>query len=1145
MKTKRVIGVLLAIIMLMSHMMSFMLTANAEEESHYLDVFYLTPPQIVNDMIGEDSTSYLEVTYYTTAGAMRSSRMVNVGNGIYGAVVKQNVTNLELRLKTADDSELWFNAISPSEDSIYNMACYYEEQPDAVWEVYGIQINSPTVPGVLYFTPSSTWASAGTRFSVCFISAEGGRTYEELVPIGDGSFAVCDMECAKYQFYILREDATEPNQTTAYTSPQLIRTGEDNNHCVLVESNNSSGVYGQWKKRESIENPSDIVNISFNSNGGTGTMRDRTCPINSDYVLPYCIYTPPLGMAFKAWEVHGIEYQPGESVYMNLNEVVINAVWKDAISVTYTANGGGGDDITIYLSEAQTITLPENTFTAPDMKSFKAWEVNGTEYPVGKQVPISQNTVIKAVWCDGYTITYDPNGGNGTNVSRVFNPSQTITLDQNKFSHPQNYSFRGWEINGELYLPGDSYVIESNVVAYAKWNKTFTVEYIFVSPASNERKFTDNVSEGEIYTVKSPYELEGITFNDRYEISGWRNGDVLYEGGQEISLTESITLTLDYKYKLYRTFYYDNNYAEEKQYTVYMDEEFIIPECTFTPPEGYMFEYWQPSTDTSKKYYPGDKYEPNTAYSDGVFFAVWIEATELGSLDKNIKDGILAGAEYTLPGKTKKLSDGSFADVEWSVKEKGMTDASISNTNILTAQKGGSIIISARVSGGMEDGSDFYKEYEVSVSADYQIRTADDLFDFAEKVNNGYLYINAILMNDIDLENRPWTPIGTTGEENNNFRGHFDGRNYTITGLNLEGDRNGLGFFGEVRLGTVENFTIYGDVKLNNKFSYVGGVIGSAPGVNNADAPEHNGAIIRNITSYVNVTLGEDSHGSNHIGGFIGYVNHETLIENCAWYGTLNLGSYRAQDGVGGLVGKAYNNSAVVIRNCAAYGTIETSYKSGAYNNFDTIYIGGILSYSANGATTTIENNLWAGKIINGTDLGDKAHISAFGTLNGKESVKNCYALNSVPYVSTENKNADSITTVTVEQLKSGEVAYKLGKAFGQTINTDLNPVLSGAKVYKYTDSYSNELKFGFADYTSDGASVNIPKEGTYSLIFADYEGGVLNGIDVVTVTVTADKVGEITQASEKDVNIGTGDKIMLQQNMTNFVPLCDALILE
>ena len=55
----------------------------------------------------------------------------------------------------------------------------------------------------------------------------------------------------------------------------------------------------------------------------------------------------------------------------------------------------------------------------------------------------------------------------------------------------------------------------------------------------------------------------------------------------------------------------------------------------------------------------------------------------------------------------------------------------------------------------------------------------------------------------------------------------------------------------------------------------------------------------------------------------------------------------------------------------------------------------------------------------------------------------------------------------------------------------------------------------------------------------------MLNGIDVVTVTVTADKVGEITQASEKDVNIGTGDKIMLQQNMTNFVPLCDALILE
>ncbi len=344
------------------------------------------------------------------------------------------------------------------------------------------------------------------------------------------------------------------------------------------------------------------------------------------------------------------------------------------------------------------------------------------------------------------------------------------------------------------------------------------------------------------------------------------------------------------------------------------------------------------------------------------------------------------------------------------------------------------------------------------VNGYYQIKTADNLFWFAEYVNTIDRTASAKLMNDIDLENRPWTPIGTTGESSHNFRGHFDGNGKTITGLNVTVTRNGGGFFGEVRLGTVEDFTIYGEVKLNGNHSYVGGVIGSAPGAN-SNQPEHNGATIRNITSYVNVTLGEGSHGSNHVAGFIGYANHETLIENCTWYGTLDLGPYRAQDGVGGLVGKANDNSEITIRNCAAYGTIKTSYQSGSYNSHNSIYIGGIVSNSVASAQTTLENCIWAGTLINNTtNLGDNAHISAIGTLNGIKSVSNCYALNNMPYITTNKAHDEGITVVTAEQLASGEIAYKLQgtqatQIWGQNIDNgetaDTKPILGGAKVYE------------------------------------------------------------------------------------------------
>ncbi len=348
----------------------------------------------------------------------------------------------------------------------------------------------------------------------------------------------------------------------------------------------------------------------------------------------------------------------------------------------------------------------------------------------------------------------------------------------------------------------------------------------------------------------------------------------------------------------------------------------------------------------------------------------------------------------------------------------------------------------------------------------YQIGNAGQLYWFANHINTVDRTASAVLTADIDLENRPWTPIGSTGENSHNFRGHFDGRNHTITNLYVDMQRAGLGFFGEVRLGVVENFTIYGDVKLTSDCSYVGGVIGSAPGANGPDVPDHNGATVRNITSYVNVTLDEGSHGSSFVGGFMGYANHETIIENCSWYGTLDLGANRADSGVGGFIGRLYDTSDVTVRNCAAYGTIKTAYQSGTFENYSTIYIGGFLSYSPAGAQTVLENNLWAGEIINNTDLeASNAHLSAFGTMTSFQSITNCYALNSTPYVTTNNENDNGITTVTAERLASGEIAYLLQgeqetQVWGQNIDNgetaDAYPVLGGAKVYKHTFDFGN-----------------------------------------------------------------------------------------
>ena len=355
-----------------------------------------------------------------------------------------------------------------------------------------------------------------------------------------------------------------------------------------------------------------------------------------------------------------------------------------------------------------------------------------------------------------------------------------------------------------------------------------------------------------------------------------------------------------------------------------------------------------------------------------------------------------------------------------------------------------------------------YEPATLNAEGYYEIDNAGKLFWFAQQVNvKGNREIKGVLTANIDLENKPWTPIGETGEDNNNFRGVFDGQGHTIKGLYVEGSKNGVGFFGEVRTGTVKNFTIYGNVVVNTEIDYVGGVIGSICGVNGENNLERNGAIIQNITSFVNVTA--KAHGIGMIGGFVGYANHQSLIEKCAWYGTFDAGEYRVDSGAGGFIGKIQDStSEVTIRNCGAYGTIKTNY-AGDYNNTPTIYMGGFLSFSNTNAKTTLENCLFAGRFERGENLTDQAFLGAFGTLRSVNAIKNCYylgddGLEAVHSDSNLKPGSDNveITSVTGEELRNNTIATQLGDLWEQDVHYPIpkdTKAHSDSATYTYTDN--------------------------------------------------------------------------------------------
>ena len=73
--------------------------------------------------------------------------------------------------------------------------------------------------------------------------------------------------------------------------------------------------------------PATTYKVTFSAGGGKGIMKAVT-DISGSYILPECEYTAPAGQQFMAWDVDGVEKQPGDSIYVNANKQV-TALWEN------------------------------------------------------------------------------------------------------------------------------------------------------------------------------------------------------------------------------------------------------------------------------------------------------------------------------------------------------------------------------------------------------------------------------------------------------------------------------------------------------------------------------------------------------------------------------------------------------------------------------------------------------------------------------------------------------------------------------------------------------------------------------------------------------------------------------------------------
>ena len=249
--------------------------------------------------------------------------------------------------------------------------------------------------------------------------------------------------------------------------------------------------------------------------------------------------------------------------------------------------------------------------------------------------------------------------------------------------------------------------------------------------------------------------------------------------------------------------------------------------------------------------------------------------------------------------------------------------------------------------GGIATG---FTEGDGSTLNPYKIYTANELAFLAQRINasdTDYRSKAYILMSDIDLNNKEWTPIGCRDVVSSTiyFSGDFNGNNKKISNIQVLIEKYNIGLFGYLSGAKISNLTItsgiignVSSVTSSKNFS-VGGIAGAI-----------SNSLIDNCTNYAWIK------GNNYIGGIVG--QNSGTITNCANYGKAeSIGCHKRENQTAVSVGGIAGSNSGTIYNCSNSGEIigylscTLYYPNQCYSyNFEPgcSYAGGIAGTSSN-----------------------------------------------------------------------------------------------------------------------------------------------------------------------------------------------------
>ena len=140
-------------------------------------------------------------------------------------------------------------------------------------------------------------------YNICLKSGTiNGYTYDPIKVSLEGG----------YDYYTINSNKTESYKNKKYTESQFVRVSRSETLTVVPHNN--------------------FIKLTYNANGGRGTMANPLIDDDGKFTFPECQFTPQTGCHFKGWQVEGNAtiYKAGENKQFKLsdNGKSINAIWE-------------------------------------------------------------------------------------------------------------------------------------------------------------------------------------------------------------------------------------------------------------------------------------------------------------------------------------------------------------------------------------------------------------------------------------------------------------------------------------------------------------------------------------------------------------------------------------------------------------------------------------------------------------------------------------------------------------------------------------------------------------------------------------------------------------------------------------------------